>query len=80
MNSAGVAPAPRAGATPAVTALLCETMTLAIIANDVALTRAQLTRMAIAAHDGMARAIVPSHTQFDGDIVFTVSKGNASAA
>ncbi len=31
--------------------------------------------MATAAHDGMARAIVPSHTPFDGDLVFAVATG-----
>ncbi len=44
--------------------------TIAIIATDAALTQAQCTRLAIAAHDGMARAIVPSHTPHDGDLVF----------
>jgi D-aminopeptidase len=29
--------------------------------------------MAMAAHDGIARAVVPSHTPFDGDLVFAVS-------
>ena len=35
--------------------------------------KAGLTRLAVAAHDGLARAIVPSHTPFDGDLVFAVS-------
>jgi D-aminopeptidase len=39
------------------------------------LTQAQALRMAIAAHDGMARAIVPSHTPMDGDLVFAISTG-----
>ncbi|TVP70177.1 MAG: peptidase S58 family protein [Rhodobacteraceae bacterium] len=50
-----------------------EATTLAIIATDAVLTQAQLTRVAIAAHDGIARAIVPAHTPFDGDLVFAVS-------
>ena len=33
--------------------------------------------MATAAHDGIARAVVPSHTPFDGDLVFAVSSGAA---
>jgi L-aminopeptidase/D-esterase-like protein len=49
--------------------------TIAIVATDAALDQAQLTRMAIAAHDGIARAIVPSHTAYDGDLVFAVSTG-----
>lgn len=47
--------------------------TIAIIATDAALTQAQAQRMAVAAHDGMARALVPSHTLFDGDLVFAAS-------
>lgn len=54
---------------------LGEATTIAIIATDAALTRAQLQRMATAAHDGMARAIVPSHTPFDGDLVFAAATG-----
>ncbi|RRH74260.1 P1 family peptidase [Falsigemmobacter faecalis] len=52
-----------------------EATTIAIIATDAALTQAQCQRLATAAHDGMARAIVPSHTPFDGDLVFAVSTG-----
>lgn len=44
--------------------------TIAIVATDLTLTKAQATRMATAAHDGMARAIVPSHTPMDGDLIF----------
>ncbi|MBZ0128657.1 MAG: P1 family peptidase [Rhodobacteraceae bacterium] len=49
--------------------------TIAIVATDAALSQAQATRMAIAAHDGMARAILPSHTPFDGDLVFAAATG-----
>lgn len=49
--------------------------TIAIVATDAALDQAQCTRMATAAHDGMARALVPSHTPMDGDLVFAVSTG-----
>ncbi|WP_224813646.1 P1 family peptidase [Hasllibacter sp. MH4015] len=49
--------------------------TIAIVATDAALTQAQATRVAIAAHDGMARAIYPSHTPMDGDLVFAASTG-----
>lgn len=47
--------------------------TIAIVATDAALTKAQCQRMAVAAHDGIARAIVPCHSPFDGDLVFAVS-------
>jgi L-aminopeptidase/D-esterase-like protein len=49
--------------------------TIAIVATDAALSQAQATRLAVAAHDGMARAIVPSHTLLDGDLVFAASTG-----
>lgn len=47
--------------------------TIAVVATDAALDKAGCKRMATAAHDGLARAIVPSHTPFDGDLVFGVS-------
>lgn len=50
--------------------------TIAIVATDAKLTKPQCKRMAVAAHDGMARAIVPSHTPMDGDLVFAVSHGD----
>jgi len=53
-----------------------EATTIAIVATDAKLNQAECTRMAIAAHDGIARAIVPSHTPFDGDLVFACSHGN----
>ena len=57
-----------------------ENTTIAIVATDATLTQAQATRMAIAAHDGMARAIHPSHTPFDGDLVFAVATGEKPLA
>ncbi len=50
--------------------------TIAIIATDAVLTQAQATRMAVSAHDGMARAIYPSHTPMDGDLVFATATGS----
>ncbi|MFV0336560.1 MAG: P1 family peptidase [Tropicimonas sp.] len=49
--------------------------TIAIIATDARLSQAEAQRMAISSHDGMARAIVPSHTPFDGDLVFAAATG-----
>jgi len=49
--------------------------TLACVATDVALSRVELNRIAIMAQDGMARAIRPAHSPFDGDIVFALSTG-----
>ena len=52
-----------------------EATTIAIVATDATLTQAQAQRMATAAHDGMARAIVPSHTPLDGDLIFAAATG-----
>ena len=52
-----------------------EATTIAIVATDAALDKAGCTRLAIAAHDGMARAIWPSHTPLDGDLVFAAATG-----
>lgn len=54
---------------------LGEATTIAIVATDAKLTQAEATRMATAAQDGMARALVPSHTPFDGDLVFAAATG-----
>lgn len=49
--------------------------TVAVVATDLALTKAQAARMAVAAHDGIARAVVPAHTPLDGDLVFACATG-----
>lgn len=49
--------------------------TIGIVATDAALTQAQATRLAVAAHDGFARALYPSHTPMDGDLVFAAATG-----
>lgn len=49
--------------------------TIAIVATDAALSKPQCQRLAVAAHDGIARAILPAHTPGDGDLVFGVSTG-----
>lgn len=51
--------------------------TLAVVATDADLTRAELTRLAAASHTGMARAIRPVATLSDGDVVFALSPGGA---
>ena len=50
--------------------------TIGIVATDATLTKAQCTRLAIAAHDGFARALVPSHTLMDGDLIFAAATGS----
>lgn len=54
--------------------------TIAIVATTASLTKAQCHRLAVAAHDGIARAVVPAHTPNDGDLVFGVSTGTGAPA
>ncbi len=53
--------------------------TLVVVATNVRFSKVDVNRVAQRAHDGMARAIVPSHTTFDGDTTFALSAGNVSA-
>ncbi|MFC6490940.1 P1 family peptidase [Nitratireductor sp. GCM10026969] len=50
--------------------------TIGVIATDAKLTKAAAKRLAIAAHDGIARAIWPAHTPLDGDLVFALATGH----
>ena len=52
--------------------------TIAIVATDAPLTKTQCFRLAVTAHDGIARAVVPAHTPHDGDLVFGVATGDES--
>jgi L-aminopeptidase/D-esterase-like protein len=54
--------------------------TLAVVATNAALTKGEVHRVAVQAHDGMARAIFPVHTSFDGDTVFAVAVPRVPAA
>jgi L-aminopeptidase/D-esterase-like protein len=56
-----------------------ESTTLAVVATDAALTKAQLKRVAVMAQTGLARAIYPIHTPLDGDVVFAVAIGRKPA-
>ena len=51
--------------------------TIAVIATDAVLTKAEAKRLATAAHDGFARAIWPAHTPADGDLVFGLATGKS---
>ena len=53
--------------------------TLAVIATDAPLNKADLNRLAQVAHDGFALAIRPTHTPFDGDLIFALSTAPAAA-
>jgi len=49
--------------------------TIGIIATDAALSKVHTLKIAQMAHDGMARAIRPAHTMFEGDSIFCLSTG-----
>ena len=53
--------------------------TLAVVATDATLDRAQCSRLATQAHDALALAIAPVHTVLDGDTIFALSTGRAPA-
>jgi L-aminopeptidase/D-esterase-like protein len=52
-----------------------ENTTLAVVATNARLSKAQATQIAQMAHDGFARAIYPAHTPVDGDTIFTLATG-----
>jgi L-aminopeptidase/D-esterase-like protein len=51
--------------------------TIVVVATDAALGRDEVRRLAIMAQDGIAAAIFPAHTPFDGDAVFALATGRA---
>ena len=53
--------------------------TIGVIATDATLTKAQCQKVAGIGHDGLARAINPVHTMFDGDTMFTLATGAPGA-
>ncbi len=54
--------------------------TIAVVATDAPVSPGGCRRMAIAAHDGLARAIRPVHTPLDGDTVFALATGTVQPA
>jgi L-aminopeptidase/D-esterase-like protein len=53
--------------------------TLVVIMTNAALDKVQANKVAQMAHDGLARALSPVHTMFDGDVAFALSLGNKRA-
>lgn len=64
-----------AGAVPPRTAL---NTTIGVVATDAALTKSQCRRLAMVAHDGLARAVRPAHSLYDGDTVFALATGTVA--
>ncbi len=55
-----------------------ENTTIGVVATNAAFDKTQMTKIAEMAHDGMARAINPTHTPSDGDTLFAMSTGTSS--
>jgi L-aminopeptidase/D-esterase-like protein len=53
--------------------------TLVVVATNAKLSKLELHRVAQRMHDGMARAIVPIHTSYDGDVSFALACGDVKA-
>jgi L-aminopeptidase/D-esterase-like protein len=53
--------------------------TIGVVATNAYLTKSQANKMAQMAHDGLARAIRPAHTMYDGDTIFALSTGDLKA-
>ena len=72
----GLGPAmPPPGPPPTKLARPGEATTIAVVATDATLDKAGCLRMAAAAQDGIARALLPAHTPLDGDLVFAAATG-----
>ncbi len=74
---AGTAAAMRAGTVRA--GYAPENTTLAVVATNARFTKAQATKLAALAQNGIARAVSPAHTTFDGDLVFALATGHVEA-
>jgi L-aminopeptidase/D-esterase-like protein len=53
--------------------------TIGVVATDAALDKAQSSKLASMAHDGLARSVSPIHTPFDGDTMFALATGSTSS-
>jgi L-aminopeptidase/D-esterase-like protein len=56
-----------------------ENSTIGVVVTNARLTKTQATKVAQMAHDGLARAITPIHTQSDGDTLFALATGGFAA-
>jgi L-aminopeptidase/D-esterase-like protein len=53
---------------------------IGVVATSAALSGGECRRLAVMAHDGVARAVRPAHTPFDGDTIFAVASGSRPVA
>ena len=56
-----------------------ESTTLAVVATNANLTKAQATKMAQVAHHGLVRPVIPGHTTLDGDLIIGLATGSVEA-
>jgi L-aminopeptidase/D-esterase-like protein len=68
-------PLPEGALAPATKGSPQASTTLAVVATDATLSKAEAKRLAVMAQTGLARAIHPVHTPLDGDVVFAVATG-----
>lgn len=59
-------------------ALAGSNTTIGVVATDAVLTKAEASKVAQMAHDGLARTINPVHTAFDGDTIFALATGKSN--
>jgi L-aminopeptidase/D-esterase-like protein len=71
---------PAGALTPRAKGRVGENTTIAVVATDAALSKAQAKELAVMAQDGFARAIYPAHTTLDGDTVFAAATGRRPLA
>jgi L-aminopeptidase/D-esterase-like protein len=57
-----------------------ESTTIGVVATNAKFDKTQMTKIAEMAHDGLARAINPAHTPFDGDTLFAMTTGTSTVA
>jgi L-aminopeptidase/D-esterase-like protein len=64
---------------PAVAASEGENTVIGVVATNARLTKVQANKVAQMAHDGLARAVHPTHTMYDGDTLFALATGEIDA-
>jgi L-aminopeptidase/D-esterase-like protein len=52
--------------------------TLGVVATNAKMSKAEARRLSMSAHDGFAKSIFPSHTLYDGDVIFSLATGEIS--
>lgn len=56
-----------------------ENTVIGVVATNARLSKREANKVASAAHDGIARAVIPAHTLYDGDTIFALATGQKTA-